>query len=119
MQPEQRQLLIDLDTAALVRGRIGGTGWLVLEAICLGDVVNNPEAMDACGSFKKNYPKTGPAKNIVFPARGGRVVVIGLSVRDVRHSNWAEIHGISYVFPIPDDAALADFATPLAPERKR
>jgi len=33
MQPEQSQLVIDLDTAALVRGRVGGTGWLVLEAI--------------------------------------------------------------------------------------
>jgi hypothetical protein len=61
----------------LTAGNASMNGWLVLEAICLGDVVNNPEAMDACGSFKKNYPKTGPAKNIVFPARGGRVVVIG------------------------------------------
>jgi len=103
----------------LTPGNASMNGWLVLEAICLGDVVNNPEATDACGSFKKNYPKTGPAKNIVFPTRGGRVVVVGLSVRDVRHSNWAEIHGISYVFPIPDDAALADFITPTTPERKQ
>jgi hypothetical protein len=103
----------------LTAGNASMNGWLVLEAICLGDVVSNAEAMDACGSFKKNYPKTGPAKNIVFPARGGRVVVIGLSVRDVRHSNWAEIHGISYVFPIPDDAALADFVIQPTPERKQ
>jgi len=33
MQPERRQLVIDLDTAALVRSRVEGTGWLVLEAI--------------------------------------------------------------------------------------
>jgi hypothetical protein len=102
----------------LTPGNASMNGWLVLEAICLGDVVKNPEATDACGSFKKNYPKTGPAKNIVFPTRGGRVVVVGLSVRDVRHSNWAEIHGISYVFPIPDDAALSDFVSPTTPERK-
>jgi hypothetical protein len=102
----------------LTAGNASMNGWLVLEAICLGDVVKNAEAVDACGSFKKNYPKTGPAKNIVFPARGGRVVVVGLSVRDVRHANWAEIHGISYLFSIPDDAALADFATQPTPERQ-
>jgi hypothetical protein len=35
-----------------------------------------------------------------------------------RHaSNRAEIHGVSYVFPIPDDAALTDFVTPTTPEQ--
>lgn len=103
----------------LTAGNASVNGWLVLEAVCVGDIVKNGEAVDTCNKFKKNYPKTGPAKNIVFPARGGRVVVVGLSMRDGRHQNWAEIHGISYIFPIPDDAALADFATPMAPERKQ
>jgi hypothetical protein len=103
----------------LTPGNASINGWLVLEAICLGNVVKNPEATDACTRFKQVYPKTGPAKNIVFPARGSRVVVVGISVRDGRHSNWAEIHGISYLFPIPDDAALADFATQPTTERKQ
>ena len=101
----------------LTAGNASMNGWLVLEAICLGDVVNNPEAMDACGSFKKNYPKPDPRRTSCFP-RAAVGLSSSVSVRDVRHSNWAEIHGISYVFPIPDDAGLADFATPLAPERK-
>lgn len=33
MPPERRQLLIDLDTAGLVRAQAGPIGWLVLEAI--------------------------------------------------------------------------------------
>jgi hypothetical protein len=103
----------------LTPGNASMNGWLVLEAVCLGDVVKNAEAVDACTRFKKEYPKTGPAKNIVFPARGGRAVVVGISVRDGRHSNWAEIHGISYLFPIPDDAALADFVAQPMPERKQ
>jgi hypothetical protein len=103
-------------SAMLTSGNAAMNGWLVLEAICLCDNVKNPEALDACGQFKKNYPKTGPAKNIVFPQLGGRAVVVGISVKDARHANWAEIHGISYLFAIPTDSGLADFATPSTPE---
>jgi hypothetical protein len=103
----------------LTAGNASINGWLVLEAICRGKVVKDPEAVDVCTRFKQVYPTTGPAKNIVFPAPGARVVVVGISVRDGRHSNWAEIHGISYLFPIPDDAALADFVTQPTPARKQ
>jgi hypothetical protein len=105
-------------SALLTPGNASINGWLVLEAVCMGDVVKNGEAVDTCARFKTSYPKTGPAKNLVFPARGGRVVVVGLSMRDGRHSNWGEIHGISYIFPIPDDAGLSDFMSPVNPERK-
>jgi DNA-binding IclR family transcriptional regulator len=33
MPPERRQIVIDVDTGALMRGRVGPIGWLVLEAI--------------------------------------------------------------------------------------
>jgi hypothetical protein len=33
MPPDRRQLVIDLDTAGVVRAQVGPTGWLVLEAI--------------------------------------------------------------------------------------
>lgn len=33
MPRERRQLVIDVDTAALVRGRVGPIGWLVVEAV--------------------------------------------------------------------------------------
>jgi hypothetical protein len=94
----------------LTPGNASINNWLVLEAVCMGDIVKNPEATDTCAAFKANYPRTGPAKTLSMPARGSRVVVAGINVKDQRHSNWAEIHGISYIYPIPADAALADFA---------
>lgn len=33
MPPERRQLVIGVDTAALMRGRVGPIGWLVVEAV--------------------------------------------------------------------------------------
>lgn len=33
MPPDRRQLVIDLDTAAIVRAQVGPIGWLVLESI--------------------------------------------------------------------------------------
>jgi len=105
-------------SSLMTPGNATMNGWLVLEAVCMGDVVKNGEAIDTCNRFKANYPKTGPAKNLVFPTRGGRAVVVGISMKDGRHANWGEIHGISYIFPIPDDTALQDFMSPSTPERK-
>lgn len=33
MRPERRQLVIDVDAAAFVRGRVGPIGWLAVEAV--------------------------------------------------------------------------------------
>ena len=54
-------------SSLLTPGNATMNGWLVLEAVCMGDVVKNGEAVDTCNRFKTTYPKTGPAKNLVFP----------------------------------------------------
>lgn len=42
MPPERRQLVIDLDIAGVVRGRVGPVAWLVLEAFASRAPVGQP-----------------------------------------------------------------------------
>ena len=50
MQHERRQLVIDLDRAVAVRGRVGGTGWLVLEAIASRSPAGQPVVEISCST---------------------------------------------------------------------
>ena len=50
MPRERRQLVVDVETAALVRGRVGPIGWLVIEAIAAHAPADGGVVEVACSS---------------------------------------------------------------------
>jgi DNA-binding transcriptional MocR family regulator len=99
MQHERRQLVIDLDRAVTVRGRVGGTGWLVLEAIASRSPAGQPVVEIRC-STRALAEIVGVSKDSV--SRACRVLAEGGIVRRVDHRDQrsGRFSSTSYVVDI-------------------
>lgn len=86
MQPERRQLVVELVTAALVRGRVGSTGWLVLEAIASRSPAGQTVVEIRC-STRALAEIVGVSKDSV--ARACRVLADAGIARRVDHRDQA------------------------------
>ena len=66
-------------------------GDLVVEPICVNKVTQ-ADAISACQNFRQN---------ISIPPIGSHVNITGSYVLDREHGNWAEIHPVTSITPVP------------------
>jgi hypothetical protein len=66
-------------------------GDLVVEPICVNKVTQ-ADAISACQNFRQN---------ISIPPIGSHVDITGSYVLDREHGNWAEIHPVTSITPVP------------------
>ena len=78
----------DLINSANINGQFGD---LVVEPICVNKVTQ-PSAVSACQDFHQN---------IEVPPVGTHVEITGSYVLDKEHGNWAEIHSVTSITPVP------------------